>query len=711
MGFSEVKAKSDAIQKAVEESSILVGKRGAGNVSGLTIPIGLDGMEAYSKSLRGLSDSLKTSMFKMLFMGTFKNGKSTTINALLGKELLIVGTTAATAVISQVVYGIDDGLVRIYKNGSPKPEVLSFDQFKKKYRLTREDKKLIDTQGSADRFAEIDYVSLTDSSALLKNGAQLIDSPGLEESKSRTQATTTFFPQANAIIFLLDATKLFSDKEKSFVRTHFAMAEPKPRNVFFLVNRINQVEDDNGRQEVIAETKDMLLELFTTNNIFDNDFYNKRVFFVNSLDVYREKQGNAVIEDRFNGVKEFKRFEAELEAFLTSDDKVLARYQPVAANLAAVYLETTNQIEQRRQFLLKPPTELEKNQRESEKKLNELEKDVSRMEETIDNTKAVVSEKVLADLQKFLATDLVTIWKRHSTTFDKRLGILDMFRLALPIYSDREKQEIFAPMTSFIQSFIEQQLINWSENCPLLIREDMDIMRNKLDTQSEEFSLNLAIAHDIFVNGKTDSELTNWSGEGRPNQLQIVLSIIQGDISVAVENAAGGNFTWGQFLKKYLFQAVINIIIMILVGGGPLGLAALLTVELMQIKSGANERSIEMLNKIAERIFPKVALSMDQNRDKISESITEQFDRIKGELTQAAHDLIVDERQTQAKLLADLNKSKEENERELNRQEIIAAELRKRAALVYSALYDCQPTDENLKKLATMVSVRQKENA
>ena len=265
-------------------------------------------------------------------------------------------------------------------------------------------------------------------------------------------------------------------------------------------------------------------------------------------------------------------------------------------------------------------------------------------------------------------------------------------------------------MTSFIQEFIEQQLIDWSDNCPLLIQEDMDNMREKLNAQGEKFSINLAIAHNIFVNGDANEESADWGGNGSPNKLQLLLSIIQGDISVAVENAAGGNFTWGQFVKKYIFQAVINVIILVLVGGGGVALLFLALFETGQIKIAANEKSVEVLNKIAEKIFPEVADSMDKSRDKILESINEQFDKIKDNMTQAAYDLIEDERPAQAKILEDIKKTKAENRQELDRQKIIADELRKRAAFVYRVLYDKEPTDDILKKLAATVSVSQKEN-
>ena len=69
-----------------------------------------------------------------------------------------------------------------------------------------------------------------------------------------------------------------------------------------------------------------------------------------------------------------------------------------------------------------------------------------------------------------------------------------------------------------------------------------------------------------------------------------------------------------------------------------MGLAALLTVEAMQIKVGANDRSVEVLNTLANKVFPKVAESMNEKRADILANINEQFAQIKNNVTQAARD-------------------------------------------------------------------------
>ena len=159
MGFKEVQKKADTIQKAVKESSILLGPVSDEMLEGTSVRPGLDKI-TYAKALKDEAEKLDTSMFKTLFMGTFKNGKSTTINAIHGRERLPVGATAATAVISQVVYGKDCSHVKIYRNGLAEPEIVDLEEFLEVYKLSDDDITTIEGKGSLDRFADGDYVGL-----------------------------------------------------------------------------------------------------------------------------------------------------------------------------------------------------------------------------------------------------------------------------------------------------------------------------------------------------------------------------------------------------------------------------------------------------------------------------------------------------------------------------------------------------------------------
>jgi hypothetical protein len=80
-------------------------------------------MKSCKDSLRGLSEKLHSDTFKVLIVGSLKNGKSTFINSLLGDEILPAYSTPCTAVINEVKYGTDKKALLHFRN--PLPEQIS----------------------------------------------------------------------------------------------------------------------------------------------------------------------------------------------------------------------------------------------------------------------------------------------------------------------------------------------------------------------------------------------------------------------------------------------------------------------------------------------------------------------------------------------------------------------------------------------------------
>lgn len=689
MGIKDFKKKSDEIQQAVEECGILVGSIG-GKVEGVAAVAGLNRNTA-AKMFHDKSEELKGSIFKVLVMGTFKNGKSTTINALIGRELLPVGATAATAVISQVLYGTDTGNVKIFKNSSAIPELMPLGRFMEEYKLTDEDMEMIEDTGGLDRFSDVDYVTLESEHELFRDGVQLIDSPGLGEAVARTKTTNTFIPQANAVVFLLDATHLFSDLEKQYIKKHFAYVEPKPRNVFFVVNRMNQTNDPEAIQR---QCKKMLRPVFTIDEVFDEELYDNRVFFINAYGAFqmrkegREPVGTGMVE-----------FQAALEGFLSSNDKALAKYQTALANMARVYKEVQEEIASDRLLKEKSVGELQENRKKSEEKLKGLEDEVKSIEKTIEQTNKLVCMKILTDLEQFLSVDMPNTWLEYSEQFDEKFGITDMIKMALPLKKET-KEELLRPMVKFINEFIEEQMNVWGDRISLLISPDINTMQNDLQDKTKGFDLKLSQAMALFSG--LDEAIAD---DKKANKLQLALSLVEGDYSVAVENAAGGNFDWGEFAKKYVVQLVINIMIMSLVGGGLPGLVVSLLVEMVQLQANKSKVRDKLLNGMAEKLFPTIADELLKNKGKITREIDLQFNALKKKTTETANSEIADERKRQSDIVEQASKDRAEKDRENARQDMVLAALYDRLALVYNLLYDKTLDEENVDKLAAAVGV------
>ena len=107
----ETKNKLEAIAKNMRNYAVLVDEPTKKGDVGM-------GMPTEAKIFRENADDVQNGVFKVLVMGKFKNGKSTFINALVGKVMMAARATACTAVIATVEYGNDTDNVKVVYSDS-----------------------------------------------------------------------------------------------------------------------------------------------------------------------------------------------------------------------------------------------------------------------------------------------------------------------------------------------------------------------------------------------------------------------------------------------------------------------------------------------------------------------------------------------------------------------------------------------------------------
>ena len=240
--YSSAKEKSDEMAAILRDMSLLIGQeRGlASNLeTGGNIVSGL-GFISNAHALAVRAQDIQQGIFKIIVLGEFKHGKSTLLNSMLGGRVLAARATPCTAIVTMLVYG-DSNNVSVYKNGNEIPQVMSLDAFNAEYQLTKEDQEKLNEQGFTYRFQDIDYAQIDCQHSLCANGVRLIDSPGLKESNSRTKITTRFLRQAQAIIFVLNATQIISEDERQFIKEN--LGKGRLTNIFFVINKINLVDE------------------------------------------------------------------------------------------------------------------------------------------------------------------------------------------------------------------------------------------------------------------------------------------------------------------------------------------------------------------------------------------------------------------------------------------------------------------------------------
>ncbi len=262
------------------------------------------GLENQIDNLRMSIKDLEEHVFSIVFIGNYKTGKSTLINALLSARYAPTGVLPKTATVNRYVWG-ETEKIKIHKVGIKQPEEITNDDFINNYH----------THGNEnDKFQDIRYIQKEIPVLLLKNGMALVDTPAFGgEILPRKMKIR----DASAIVFVLSAVRYFGEQERYIINNNIAHENKK--NIFFVINEMNKldVDDLNELQKYVKTT--------LSNAVFDektdesdNDWYSRRVFFLDTLSVLNGRMAGD-IDSNQPFLSDFYRFERELIDFVENE--------------------------------------------------------------------------------------------------------------------------------------------------------------------------------------------------------------------------------------------------------------------------------------------------------------------------------------------------------------------------------------------------------
>jgi ribosome biogenesis GTPase A len=165
--------------------------------------------------------------FNLVVLGEFKRGKSTLINALLGRAVLPTGVIPLTSVVTAIGAGDRDRLVVRYGDGReeerPLAEIADY---------VTEGRNPGNHLGVELARVELDH-------GLLGAGLELVDTPGIGSIHSHNTAVARdFLPRVDAAICVLDAGQPLSQAEHEWLRE---VADRVPR-LLIVINKIDHLE-------------------------------------------------------------------------------------------------------------------------------------------------------------------------------------------------------------------------------------------------------------------------------------------------------------------------------------------------------------------------------------------------------------------------------------------------------------------------------------
>lgn len=255
--------------------------------------------------------------FSVAIVGEFNRGKSTFINALLGKEILPSDIMPCSATLNRVTYGIKPKVQISFLDGRKREiDIDALSDYVTK--LTPESKEKAVNIREAVVYYPVQYC---------QNGVDIIDTPGLNDEESMTTVTQSVLPKVDAAIMVMFAQAAFAETERRFLEEK--LLDTDMGRIIFVLTGIDRCKSDEEIDQVIQYSKDriehMILSQARERYGADSPEY----------EVYRKKIGKPKIyglsayealEAKLSGdnpkllaKSRFPEFETALEKFLTEE--------------------------------------------------------------------------------------------------------------------------------------------------------------------------------------------------------------------------------------------------------------------------------------------------------------------------------------------------------------------------------------------------------
>ncbi|MBQ5319438.1 MAG: dynamin family protein [Oscillospiraceae bacterium] len=208
----------------------------------------------------------RTEPFSLVVLGDFKRGKSTIINAILGKSIAPVNVAPETFTINSISYNEIPKAEAVLKNGQ-------------RITLTADDLVREKLEKLMRAFPDtLDYIDIHDNAEILKE-IRIVDTPGLSDLDCLDKQVQDYLVNADAVIYIASALSPFSESEQLFLASHIRPLSFS--KLYVLVNMIDAMNTQEDIEKIINRVSERC------ESIMPNAF----VYGVSGIDEYRRKIG------------------------------------------------------------------------------------------------------------------------------------------------------------------------------------------------------------------------------------------------------------------------------------------------------------------------------------------------------------------------------------------------------------------------------------
>src|SRR5215216_7206231 len=242
---------------------------------------------------------LRENAYKVLVVGEAKRGKSTFVNALIGRDVLPTDVDVATSQVFNIRPSEREAYRVRYEDGSER-EILPED-------LPLYGAQTVANAGYLPTSSQIVRWIETDVPArFLPKGLSILDTPGLGALYAgHAQITYRFVPEADAVIFVLESGQPVIEDDLKFIEQILTVT----RNVFFVQTKIDQYNKEDW-QNIQHRNQEILAKQFK------GRLADTRVWPVSSTNLRKAASVDKKMEEAYLTVSQYEELMAALQEFL-----------------------------------------------------------------------------------------------------------------------------------------------------------------------------------------------------------------------------------------------------------------------------------------------------------------------------------------------------------------------------------------------------------
>ncbi|HEX2148816.1 MAG TPA: dynamin family protein [Actinomycetota bacterium] len=250
----------------------------------------------------------------MLVVGEAKRGKSTFVNALIGRDILPTAVEVATSQVFNVRPAKQEAYRLRFEDGSAR-QITAADLPRYGSQIMA-DAGVVPAPNEIIRWIEVDVPV-----RFLPPGVSILDTPGLGTLYAgHARITHRFVPEADAVIFVLESGQPVVREDLKFIEQILAVT----RKIFFVQTKIDQYNKEDWQNDQRRNMEILARQ-------FKGRLADTRVWPVSSTNLRKAASANKKTEEAYLMVSRHKELAAGLKAFLAR----LAGWDRAAEAMAA----------------------------------------------------------------------------------------------------------------------------------------------------------------------------------------------------------------------------------------------------------------------------------------------------------------------------------------------------------------------------------------